>query len=694
MYKIKKIGYLFVFLLLILASIGTAINSNYNYKIKKKLVEYRNEFKNYELSDDYIKYLQNQAIINEWTYDMEKNSATNHLLSDLCGFNISQKKQNETQNIFFSNRDILPDRFDWRDINGVDYTTPIRSQGMCGSCWAFATVAPLESNIKFKDGIDIDLSEQWLVSCNTYGWNCDEGGWWAHEYHKSEPDQCGDSGAVLEQYFPYVGYDASCNCPYIHDYFISDWGSIDGYGNVASVESIKQAIMSYGPVSAAVCVNSAFHAYNGGIFNGPNCSDINHGVTIIGWNDNQGTDGVWIIKNSWGQYWGENGYMRIEYNVSSIGYDACYIVYPYVMRLESVTNMDTNKVFTSIQSAIDDIDTDNGDTIVVRPRVYYENIIIYKSVNIKGVKIDGLEPIIDSSGVNCGITLNENNSLIEGLTITNSSNGIKIESNSNTIKGNKIINNQQGIFLNNSNSNLIYNNYFNNTINAYDTGINHWNITKTIGTNIINGSHIGGNFWSDYSGYDTNGDGLGDTMIPHNSSRNILYGGDFLPLTESFNTCPFISNESPSDGETDVDRPPYDLNISVEDEQGDTIDVYLRWKNNSYYSTGWITLNSYLGIVGGDYSYSPNSNEWIWGNTTYIWSVNVTDVNCWTNETYTYITSGSRYDVSNNDVVDFQDAGLCWIYREAVAAYDGLYDVNQNGVVNFQDAGLCWINRD
>jgi hypothetical protein len=66
----------------------------------------------------------------------------------------------------------------------------------------------------------------------------------------------------------------------------------------------------------------------------------------------------------------------------------------------------------------------------------------------------------------------------------------------------------------------------------------------------------------------------------------------------------------------------------------------------------------------------------------------------WTNETFHYTTNGSRYDVNNNDKVNFQDAGLVWVHRISLVPYDGLYDVNQDGNVNFQDAGLTWIHRD
>ena len=87
-------------------------------------------------------------------------------------------------------------------------------------------------------------------------------------------------------------------------------------------------------------------------------------------------------------------------------------------------------------------------------------------------------------------------------------------------------------------------------------------------------------------------------------------------------------------------------------------------------------------------------HDWIWGDTTYTWSVNVTDGATWTNQTYSYTTGGNRYDVNNNSLVNFQDAGLVWVHRTSEECYDGIYDVNQDEQVNFQDAGLTWVNRD
>lgn len=266
------------------------------------------------------------------------------------GWNDNEDKFNP-----ISARSNLPDRFDWRELNGCP---PIRDQGMCGSCWAFATVGVLECNIKIKEGKEVDLSEQWLVSCNTYvdswgrHWGCD-GGWYAHDYFMEEPvgekyvDECGQTGAVLEKKFPYgsqewadTGYVPNCECPYPHRYYIKDWKYI-GSQNGNTIDQIKSAILNYGPIACAVYCDSNWGEYKGGVFDYDiNAPNVNHAVVLVGWDDNQGTNGVWFLRNSWGPDWGEDknglpwdespmggGYMRIEYSTCNIGHSANYIVY-------------------------------------------------------------------------------------------------------------------------------------------------------------------------------------------------------------------------------------------------------------------------------------------------------------------------------------------------------------------------------
>ena len=219
----------------------------------------------------------------------------------------------------------VPSSWDWRTMNGV---TPIKNQGNCGSCWAFGTVGPLESQILIQDGVTVDLAEQYLVSCNVYGWGCD-GGWWAHDYHLDLSGQDNNGpGAVLAASDPYTATGSACRSTYTHPYKISNWAYVGSESSVPSVQAIKQAIYTYGPISAAVYVGPMFQAYGGGIFNTNESGQINHAIVLVGWNDDLGPDnGYWILRNSWGTSWGEAGYMRIRYGISQVGFAANFIEY-------------------------------------------------------------------------------------------------------------------------------------------------------------------------------------------------------------------------------------------------------------------------------------------------------------------------------------------------------------------------------
>ena len=201
----------------------------------------------------------------------------------------------------------LPASFDWRTQGGA---TPVKHQGNCGSCWAFCAAAAFESQILIYSGLEEDLSEQAVVSCNPLGDDC-SGGWMETAY-----DLFISSGAVRETCMPYHEVDtdpcaqSSCEvAAYLDSYYYVD----------ETVEAIKTAMLG-GPVACAIAVCGGFSSYTGGCYE-ESCSEINHGVLLVGWDDSMcGGEGAWILKNSWGPDWGENGYMYIKYGSCYIGY--------------------------------------------------------------------------------------------------------------------------------------------------------------------------------------------------------------------------------------------------------------------------------------------------------------------------------------------------------------------------------------
>ena len=96
----------------------------------------------------------------------------------------------------------------------------------------------------------------------------------------------------------------------------------------SKINSIKYAIKKYGPIASSVAVDSHFKYYKKGIFNHSNKLKVNHAVILAGWDDTLGESGCWILKNSWGPRWGENGFMYIEYGKCGVGMaaDNLYVV--------------------------------------------------------------------------------------------------------------------------------------------------------------------------------------------------------------------------------------------------------------------------------------------------------------------------------------------------------------------------------
>ncbi|XP_043712590.1 cysteine proteinase RD21A-like isoform X1 [Telopea speciosissima] len=203
--------------------------------------------------------------------------------------------------------DSLPDSVDWRTKGAV---VSVKDQGQCGSCWAFSTIAAVEGINQLVTGDLISLSEQELVDCDTsYNQGCN-GGLMDYAFQFI----INNGGIDTEEDYPYKASNGQCDQYRKNAKVVT----IDSFEDVPTNDekSLQKAVANQ-PISVAIEAGGrAFQLYQSGVFSGMCGTELDHGVTAVGYGSDNGVD-YWIVRNSWGSSWGESGYIRMERNLNS-----------------------------------------------------------------------------------------------------------------------------------------------------------------------------------------------------------------------------------------------------------------------------------------------------------------------------------------------------------------------------------------
>ncbi len=212
---------------------------------------------------------------------------------------------NSTNEILINESLFIQDSIDWRENHKV---SSVKNQEKCGGCWAFSSTGSVESAYAIKNNILYNLSQQELLDCSYLNHGCNGGAMdLAFQFIMN-------NGLCTNLSYPYEAERGLCqksNCESVIQ--IRNYSDVTQNNETALAQAVSKQ-----PVSVAIQANKrSFQMYQSGIYNDPECgTQLDHGVLVVGYGtDNDLNMNYWIIKNSWGPEWGDDGYIRIAKDI-------------------------------------------------------------------------------------------------------------------------------------------------------------------------------------------------------------------------------------------------------------------------------------------------------------------------------------------------------------------------------------------
>jgi cathepsin L len=302
--------------LVFVLSASALTESEYQTAFQNFQAKYEKNYIDSEVQYRYTIFKSNLDFVNNWDaksrgFQVKMNSFGDLTVQEFSriynGLNITKKTDKRAY--VQGTKPALPKDavVDWRTKGAV---TGIKDQGQCGSCWSFSATGSMEGAYFLSTGNLVSLSEQNLIDCST-----------------SQGNE-GCNGGLMDQAFQYViqnsGIDTEASYPYTASgpnscqYDVSNLGAkISAYADVSSGdEGALQSAANNQPISVAIdASHSSFQFYSSGVYSEPACSStqLDHGVLVVGYGTESGS-AYWIVKNSWGTSWGDNGYILMSRN--------------------------------------------------------------------------------------------------------------------------------------------------------------------------------------------------------------------------------------------------------------------------------------------------------------------------------------------------------------------------------------------